>query len=114
MLAAGAPIVAGVAVDQKPIRRGSVEPDRKRSIAWRMAGAWCEYRVAPANFAAKSFGDLHSVSHDRTTSMSRAKPRGPVALPRASRQRAFRNVSSGQPNWSARLAAIAASDAMIP
>ena len=47
-------------------------------------------------------------------SVSSATPSGPVAFPRASRHKALRNVSIGQPNWSASDAAMAASEAMMP
>src|SRR5262249_25763050 len=42
---------------------------------------------------------------------SKAAPSGVCGLPRASRKRALRSVSSGQPNCSARLAAMALSRA---
>src|SRR5262249_46228283 len=62
-----------------------------------------------AAFHPRCFSWCHSCS--LAVMMSKAAPSGVCGLPRASRKRALRSVSSGQPNCSARLAAMALSRA---
>src|SRR6516225_8310583 len=57
---------------------------------------------------------LWLVGHGESPSVSSPIPRGDVARPALSRLNALRRTSTGQPNCSARLAAIAASEAMMP